>query len=1233
MSVSRSVLIARKGIYDQPITLKHKIMIRHKIALNGMIFAFGFVLSALSIKAQTYVMAPMTGTPAAGSYYSNSSITLNPTFSFTAAAGSSLSLYIVNPDCVPQNIAPSTGQNYIITSVPRNGGFINAGTGINTGDFANRTTCELMQTIQYFDGLGRPSQTIQLKGSPLDKDVVQPFAYDAYGREAVKYLSYTSPTADGSYKAAAITSEIGNFYYPTGSTAASGAQQSNGVVYNPVPNSIINFELSPLNRLVEQGAPGHDWQPGAGHTMKTVYTYNNNNTFNGADTAVSMLVVLYSATVNSDQSRTLTRGNYYQPGQLYVNVSKDENWKSGRGGTTEEYKDNEGHIVLKRTYNFTDGLLQQLSTYYVYDDLGNLAFVLPPKSNADNIMPDQTMLDNLCYQYRYDERNRLSQKKLSGKGWEYMIYNQADQLVLTQDANQRLTNQWTVTKYDAFGRVIISGLWNASSVIALSTLQANVYGSSQWDIRNPADVTVGYTVTSYPALDSYLTINYYDTYNFSNITGLPSAFIIPPLGAASSQGLLTGSKLGILGTSNMLWNVMYYDNLGRNLQSYKQHSLGGGAPNTANYDVINNTFDFTSKVTASIRKHYNTTSTASSALTIVNTYMYDHMGRNLATWEQINGNTNVMLSKSDYNEIGQLMTKHLHSTTGAAPFLQDISYTYNERGWLQKINDPAVAPIPTKLFSERLNYNSTQYGATPQFNGTIAEQSYNVYNSPTAGVQTVKYNYDQINRLLSGISSTGYSETGITYDLNGNIQTLNRTGPNAANLAYVYYNTGKSNRLQTVTNGSITFKNYGTYDANGNAPGDGSGKAFTYNLLNLPQAVTGTSLSLSYTYDAIGTKLRKVSNGSPTDYISGIQYKTDGTIDFIQTEEGKINRSGTNYVYEYTLTDHLGNSRVTFDQANGKVSENDYYPFGLNAQRFAIGSGTKYLYNKKELQDELNQYDYGARFYDPLIARWTSMDPLSEKRNVWSPYGYAGDNPIRNVDPDGRDWYTYNGQVQWFDRSDKNFKDAKGHKWRNAGTEFIKFDGKNLTYSWQTTGKDGKRSITSVSFQAVSGKGVDMSGGWNQTRIFDYSQSRQQQQNLGPTPEGLYSISKEAFVSEKNENGYQRFGDMSLLRRSVAFAGVTNWPGGTHSWGDYRWKLKNENAETYGRDNFYLHGGELWGSRGCIDCGGNIGSFAEKFLGNNLGNNTVLLQVQYPSNLKYEIQNAPTDRPINYIEK
>jgi len=106
-------------------------------------------------------------------------------------------------------------------------------------------------------------------------------------------------------------------------------------------------------------------------------------------------------------------------------------------------------------------------------------------------------------------------------------------------------------------------------------------------------------------------------------------------------------------------------------------------------------------------------------------------------------------------------------------------------------------------------------------------------------------------------------------------------------------------------------------------------------------------------------------------------------------------------MYHYYLKDHLGNVYVTFD-SNGSVKQEDsYYPFGLTIKALhSGGSDNKNLYNGKELQDEFGfgMYDYGFRFYDPLICRFIGIDPISEKYNFVTPYNYAENSPIANID-------------------------------------------------------------------------------------------------------------------------------------------------------------------------------------------------------------------------------------------
>jgi RHS repeat-associated protein len=81
-----------------------------------------------------------------------------------------------------------------------------------------------------------------------------------------------------------------------------------------------------------------------------------------------------------------------------------------------------------------------------------------------------------------------------------------------------------------------------------------------------------------------------------------------------------------------------------------------------------------------------------------------------------------------------------------------------------------------------------------------------------------------------------------------------------------------------------------------------------------------------------------------------------------------------------------------------------YYPFGMHLEGIGQDStapAQAYRYNGKELDEATGLYDYGARYYDPAIARWGQIDPLADQYAPYSPYNYVLGNPISLVDPDG----------------------------------------------------------------------------------------------------------------------------------------------------------------------------------------------------------------------------------------
>lgn len=848
---------------------------------------------------------------------------------------------------------PSSTQNYIYTRT------ILKENVKTQADINALTPADVRAEVQYFDGLGRSIQNVQLKASPNGSDIVIPIAYDAYGRQDKNYLPYSAAGTNGIYRPSALTEQAA-FYVSPPTTSIP-------VIPNPFSQTV--FEASPLNRPLEIGAPGTAYAIGNGHTVETKYEIN-----------VAGEVRLWNVQNNGNVNTGAVSSLYYDAGQLYKNILLDEHKNK-----VVEYKNKSGQVVCKKVQDGGDvNNPTYMTTDYIYDDFDQLAYVVPPA--LENITSfteaDQNFL-NYIYAYHYDERRRLIEKKVPGKGWEYTVYNPADRPIFTSDAGQRNRGVWSFTKYDALGRVVLTGEAIIASNTTRDALQTTVNNSLKpigsielyelvaIDSIGPNNGT--YTNRTLPTTNFTILERYhYDDYALVTKL-LPQYGYTMPDGSENesllTKGLMIAKSIRTLG-GTFSTTVFYYDRKARISRKVQRHHLDG-------VDIFAYTYNFAGELLSTVRKHYKDHTMdvriSPPTLTFINTYEYDQAGRKIQSTEAINNQTPVVTSFA-YNAVGQLESK----TAGG----QTIGYTYNSRGWLKSQS--------SGLFTQELKYDDASQGA--QFNGNIAQQLWTTNGQS----HSYNYSYDKANRLTGGVSDENYNETGMGYDKMGNITTLTRQGPagmpGLGILGYTY----NGNQLQAVSGGYN--KSY-TYNNNGSVISDGT-LGITYNELNLPKQVTGTPVGVvNYTYDAEGRKLTKQTVNETRQYIDGIEYN-GATIDLLHTESGIARNNGGVYIYEFFLKDHLGNTRIVHNSAGAVLQQQDYLPFGQEIARYQAVPN-RYLYNGKEKQEEFTQYDYGARFYDPVIGRWHVVDPLAEQMRRHSPYNYAFDNPMRFIDPDG----------------------------------------------------------------------------------------------------------------------------------------------------------------------------------------------------------------------------------------
>ena len=852
--------------------------------------------------------------------------------------------------------------------------------------------------VQYYDGLGRPVETIQVGANPDQNDLVTYQEYDEYGRESKAWLPAVTKGNNGTFIS------YSNFVEKALNTYAADMNPFSKVVY----------DASPLNQIIEQYGPGQEWHDNERAVRPTLLPHDQTHPCRLYTITDDIRIV--------EITRSSNMPNYLDK-QLYITELSDEDYK-----VSYEFKDKQGKVILTRQM---DGTVSH-DTYYVYDSYENLRAVLPPlATDALNIGTwgeSNTYLQQYAYLYKYDKRNRCIAKKLPGADWTYYIYDKADRLIFSQDGEQRFRNEWTFNIYDTFGRLVLSGTCN-NTLNYLTQLDSTVTGI--W--RNRIGGYKGYTIDGIELVNpNLLTVNYYDSYDFMGKNDIPTSthnsYKFDELSGfslhktKSETGLQTGTLTAIeeSGSVKFLLTTMYYDYRGRLIQTHSDNHLKNGVDK--NY--VSHNF-----IGQPVRTQHVHSAEGKPTLTEYSNFTYDHAGRLLKTEHQLKYNNvlndKVTLTECTYNDLGRLKNKILHNNSA-----DPIAYAHNIRGWL--------------IYTLSNNFHEgLSYGIGSLYNGNISSV---IWRTGMSGMRGYKFVYDGLNRLTEANYGEGiyisnnmgrFTERITEYDKHGNIKGIERYGKTAASqyglvdkLSFGYSgnhmtfvndqaNVSSTGQGFHFINGDSSMGNEYQYNANGNLIKD-SNKNITniqYNLLNLPIRVElSGNRSATYLYDAAGIK-RKVTHlgggiSKSTDYCSNVIYE-NGQLDKILTNEGYITLSGFTPTYHYYLKDHLGNVRVVQHQDGVTIEQaNHYYPFGGLFDQTSEDA-QRYKYNGKELDRTygIDLYDYSARYMDGALGRFTTMDPMAEKYYSISPYAYCANNPMRFVDPTGEDIWDFLGGI------------------------------------------------------------------------------------------------------------------------------------------------------------------------------------------------------------------------------
>ncbi len=472
---------------------------------------------------------------------------------------------------------------------------------------------------------------------------------------------------------------------------------------------------------------------------------------------------------------------------------------------------------------------------------------------------------------------------------------------------------------------------------------------------------------------------------------------------------------------------------------------------------------------------------------------------------KLNGDEYV--SRIAYNAKGQRILVTYDHPDLNSPFMTRYAYDLvNFRLLRQKTEDYAATGLTF----------TPQSGSTRQDCAYVYDLAGNIVamkdDSPAAGVGGASgpfsrgFDYDALYRLVKATGreagshlassdpnfkptpdasvggTVGYYRT-YSYDKLGNMLELYHHG-GSGNQFHRVFNSGSSNpfelsNLATDIEYAGTVVNY-TFDANGNMLTEGSGRSFGWDYGDRMRGFAEGTTTAAYMYDASGNRVKKVVRKSAalkevTVYIDGgfeYLYTLDGT-NTVHDETNEVHvmdgrsrvarvkvESGQPDEIKYNLEDHLGNASFTMNGDGSLILREEYFPFGETS--FGGYLIKRYRFCGKERDEESGLYYYGARYYAPWSCRFVSIDPLAGKYPFYTPYQYAGNQPVNSVDLDGlekdpkTDTGGSGGGTNRVNASSSQSTAQGGYQWGSGSTNdnIVNFSQKNYAvgYTQNTAG-------------------------------------------------------------------------------------------------------------------------------------------------------------------------------------